>query len=201
MKFGVRSLALWCLLWWILCYPVFSLWNSACSLRTLECMRVWYLATHQGNYPGGMFALVDDNDSIALVPKPQISVNLKSALAGLALWFKAGCQNSRQAQSLAQSNLAPPAWMLQGRQMAPIQLDWTTMLAKKLLVGHTRSISSVILRMRYSRLTAYSILYEKICCLCKTKILCTSPCGIPRLLPTSFCGGHHDANPLLNAPK
>ena len=35
----------------------------------------------------------------------------------------AGCQNSRQAQSVANSSLALPAWMLQGRQMAPIQLD------------------------------------------------------------------------------
>ena len=44
MKFGVRSLAPCCLLWWIWSYPVFSLWNNACSPTTLECMRVWYLA-------------------------------------------------------------------------------------------------------------------------------------------------------------
>ena len=85
MKFGVPSLALWCLLQWIWCYPVFSLWNSACSPRTLECMWIWSLATHHGNYTGGVFALVDDNDSIVLVTEPQIPVNLKSALVGLAL--------------------------------------------------------------------------------------------------------------------
>ena len=33
----------------------------------------------------GMFPLVDDNDSIVLVTEPQIAVNLKSALVGLAL--------------------------------------------------------------------------------------------------------------------
>ena len=32
-----------------------------------------------------MFALVDDNDSIALVTEPEIQVNLKSALVGLKL--------------------------------------------------------------------------------------------------------------------
>ena len=32
-----------------------------------------------------MFALADDNGSIVLVTEPQIPVNLKSALAGLAL--------------------------------------------------------------------------------------------------------------------
>ena len=37
--------------------------------------------------------------------------------------MKAGCQNSRQAQSLAHNSLAPPLRMLQGRLMAPIQLD------------------------------------------------------------------------------
>ena len=34
-----------------------------------------------------MFTLVDDNDSIVLVTEPQIPVNLKSALVGLALQF------------------------------------------------------------------------------------------------------------------
>ena len=33
----------------------------------------------------GVFALADDNDSIALMTEPKIPVNLKSALAGLAL--------------------------------------------------------------------------------------------------------------------
>ena len=33
----------------------------------------------------GCFALVDDNASIVKVTEPQIPVNLKSALAGLAL--------------------------------------------------------------------------------------------------------------------
>ena len=69
IKFGVRSLslALYCLLRSIWHYPVFSLWNGACSPRTL---RVWYLATHHGNYTRGVFALVDDNDSIVLVTEP-----------------------------------------------------------------------------------------------------------------------------------
>ena len=79
------SLAICCLLRWIWCYPVFSLWNRACPPRTLECMRVWYLATHHENYTWEVFALVDDNDSIVLVTEPQIPVNLKSALAGLVL--------------------------------------------------------------------------------------------------------------------
>ena len=41
-----------------------------------------------------------------------------------------------------------------------------TMLVKKLLVGHTRSISGPILIGRDFRLTASSIRYEKIRCLC-----------------------------------
>ena len=52
---------------------------------TLECMTVWYLATHHGDYTGVVFALVDDNDSIVPVTEPQIPVNLKSAQMGLAL--------------------------------------------------------------------------------------------------------------------
>ena len=115
--------------------------------------------------------------------------------------MKAGCQNSRQARSMAHSSLAPPLRILQGRQMAPIQLDSITMLVNKLLVGHTRSISGPILRVRNFRLTAPSILCEKIYCLWYIKILCTSPCGIPRLLLTSFYARPHDANPLLTAPK
>ena len=47
-------------------------------------MRVWYLATHHGNYTQGVFVLADDNGSIVLVTEPQIPVNLKSALVGLA---------------------------------------------------------------------------------------------------------------------
>ena len=98
--------------------------------------------------------------------EPQISLNLKSVLVGLAVHFgETGCQNSQQAQSLAHSSLAPHLRMLQGRQMAPIHLDSITVLVKKLLVGHTRSISGPILRGRYFRLTASFILYEKICCL------------------------------------
>ena len=82
MKFGVRSLSLCSLLPWILYYTAFSLWNSACSPRTLESMRAWYLATHHGNYTRGVFALVDNNDSIVLMTEPRIPVTLKSALAG-----------------------------------------------------------------------------------------------------------------------
>ena len=136
MKFEVPSLPLCCLLRWICCYPVFSLWNSACSPRTMECMGVWYLATHHGNYTLGVFALVDDNHSIVLVTEPQIPVNLKSALEGLALCLvKAACQNSRQTQSLANNSLALPLRMLQGGQMAPLQLDSIMMSLRELLLG------------------------------------------------------------------
>ena len=85
MKFEVPSLALCCHLRWIWCYRVFSLWNSARSPRTLECMRVWHLATYHRSNTRWVLALVDDNDSIVLVTEPKIPVNLKSALAGLAL--------------------------------------------------------------------------------------------------------------------
>ena len=37
--------------------------------------------------------------------------------------MKAGCQNGRKVQSLPNSCLATPLWMLQGRQMVPIQLE------------------------------------------------------------------------------
>ena len=64
--------------------------------------------------------------------EPQISFNLKSVPVGLAMYFgETGCQNSRQAQSLANSSLAPPLRMLQGRQMAPIHLGSRTILVKK----------------------------------------------------------------------
>ena len=53
MKFGVRSLALCCLLRCIWCYAVLSVWNSACSPRTLEWVRSLYLATHHVNYTCG----------------------------------------------------------------------------------------------------------------------------------------------------
>ena len=153
MKFWVRSLALCCLLRCIWCYPVFLVWNSACSPRTLECMRVWYLATHRGNYTQVVFALADDNEGMVLMTEPQIPVNLKSALAGLALYLvKDGCQNGRQAQSMTNSSLALPTWMLHGHQMAPIQLNSVTMSVKKLLVRHTKSIFGPILRRRDFRM-------------------------------------------------
>ena len=76
--------------------------------------------------------------------------------------MKDGCQNSRQARRMAHSSFAQPLRILQVRQMAPIQLDSNTMLVKKLLVGHTRSISGPIFRGRYFRLTAPSILCQKI---------------------------------------
>ena len=100
--------------------------------------------------------------------------------------WRLDAKNCRQARSMAHSSLAPPPRILQRRQMAPIQLDSITMSVNKLLDGHTKSISGPILRGRDYRLTAASILCEKIGCLRKIKILCTSPCGIPRLLPTSF---------------
>ena len=79
------SPALCCLQRYMWCYPVFSMRNSACSPRTLECIRIWYLATHHGNYTWRIIALADDNDSILLVIEAQISLNLKSALTDLAL--------------------------------------------------------------------------------------------------------------------
>ena len=167
---------------------------------TLECMRVWYLATH-GHYTrvfyiGGCQWQHSASDRTPNSSKPQIctggfSTNL----------VKARRQNSRQAQSVANSNLALPAWMLHGRQMAPIQLDSLKMSVKKLLVGQTRSISYPIIRGRDLRLTTSSILYEKICCLWWVRLLCTSPCGYQDnpLCPSMW--GPHGANPLLIAPN
>ena len=100
---------------------------------------------------------------------------------------KADCQNSRQTQSLANSSLALPDWMLQSRQMAPIQLDSIMMLLREFLVGHTGSISGPILRSRDFRLTASSILYEKICCLWRVRILCISLCGRPQYPNVLVC--------------
>ena len=114
---------------------------------------------------------------------------------------KAGCQNSQQAHRLANSSIALPAWMLQGRQMAAIQLDSIMKLVRKLLVGHTRSISDPVLRWRDFRLTTSSILSVNICCLWRVRLLCTSPCGIPRLPQRPFIRGPHDANPLPIAPN
>ena len=86
MKFEVQSLALCYLLRWIWCYPVFSLWNSACSQGTLGCMRVWYLATHHGHYTRGLLAGIGGWQwQHSASDEPQITANLKSALAGLAL--------------------------------------------------------------------------------------------------------------------
>ena len=105
-------------------------------------------------------------DSLVLVIEPEISLNLKSVSVGLTMYFGEGwVPNSRQAQSLAHSSWAPPLRILQGRLMAPIQLDSIKMLVKKLLVGHTRSISGPIFRRRDFRLNVSSILYEKTCCL------------------------------------
>ena len=117
------------------------------------------------------------------------------------IWLRLDAKISRLAQSVANSSVALPAWMLHGHQMAPIQLDSVTILLKKLLVGHTRSISGPILRGRYFRLTTSSILSEKICCLWCIRLLCTPPCGIPRLPPASFYVGPHSVNPLPIAPN
>ena len=89
LEFGVRSIALCGLLWWIWSSPVYSLWNSACSARTLACMRVGFIATYCGNTTRGVFLFEDDKDSIVLVTEPQIPVKLKSVLAGLTIYF--GC--------------------------------------------------------------------------------------------------------------
>ena len=183
MKFGVRSLELCCLLRCIWCYPAFSVWNSACSPRTMMCMRVWYLAIHHGNFTRGVFALADDQSPNS--SEPQICTGEFST----AIWLRLDAKTVDKAESVANSSLALPAWMLQGRQMAPIQLDSITMLVKKLLVGHTRSITGPLLRGRDFRLITSSILYEKICCLWWVRLLCTSPCGTLRLPPASFFVG------------
>ena len=43
------------------------------------------MAKHHGNYIRVVLVLADDNDSIVLATEPQIPMNLKSALVGLAL--------------------------------------------------------------------------------------------------------------------
>ena len=50
-------------------------------------MRVGFRAKHSGNNTRGVFLFEDDKDSIVLVTEPQIPVNLKSVLAGLAIYF------------------------------------------------------------------------------------------------------------------
>ena len=117
------------------------------------------------------------------------------------IWLRLDAKIVEKAQSVANSSVALPAWMLHVHQMAPIQLDSVTILLKKLLVGHTRSISGPILRGRYFRLTTSLILSEKICCLWCVRLLCTPPCGIPRLPPASFYVGLHSVNPLPIAPN
>ena len=54
---------------------------------TLACMKVGFIATHRGNNTRGVFLFEDDKDSKALVTEIQISVNLKSVLVGLAIYF------------------------------------------------------------------------------------------------------------------
>ena len=126
------------------------------------------------------------DDRITLLTELQSPVQLKSVPVCLTMCFGYECkQNSRHAQSLAHSKLALTLWMPQGRVMGSIQFEYVTMLEKK-LVGQSRSISSPILGWRYFRLTTSSILYEKIGCLLRDRILRTSPCGMPSLLPTSF---------------
>ena len=117
------------------------------------------------------------------------------------IWLRLDAKIVDKHKAWQNSSLALPAWMLQGHQMAPIQLDSITMLLKKLLVGHTRSISGPILRGRDFRLATSSILSEKSCCLWWVRLLCTSPCGIPRLPPASFYVGLHNVNPLPIAPN
>ena len=115
--------------------------------------------------------------------------------------MKAGCQNSRQARSMAHSSLAPPLRILQGRQMALIQLDSITMLVNKLLVGHTRSVSGPILRGRDSRLTAPSILCERSVVCDRLRYRVHHPAEYQDSSSRPSMRGPHDANPLLTAPK
>ena len=76
-------------------------------------MGVGFIATYCGNNTRGVFLFEDDKDSIVLVTEPQIPVNLKSVLVGLVIYFGWGwILNSRQAQSLADSSLDLPDWML-----------------------------------------------------------------------------------------
>ena len=76
-------------------------------------------------------------DSIVLVIEPSNFDEPQICAGGFndVFWWRLDAKNSRQAQSLAHSSLAPLLWMLQGRLMAPIQLDSITMLVEKLLVG------------------------------------------------------------------
>ena len=110
-------------------------------------MRVGFIATICRNITRGVFLFEDNEDSIVLVTNPKLHW-----ASNLCWWVqrfilvKAGCLNSRQAQIPSDSSLALPDWMLQGRLMARIQFDVITILVKKLLFGHTRSISSPILR-------------------------------------------------------
>ena len=166
LEFGVWSLAL-C----YLCYPPMQT-PLVCNFHgVLPNIKLSYTQMSSENTHYSAVRIQDSTrfiveDSVVPVMEPQISLNLKSVPVGLAMYFgETGCQNSRQAQSLTHSSLAPPPRMLQDHQMAPTHLDSITMLVKKLLVGHTRSISGPILRGRDFRLTASFILYERICCL------------------------------------
>ena len=105
-------------------------------------------------------------DSIVLVIEPQISLNLRFVPVGLAIYFGEGWmpkQSTSKNPGTKQISSATPdaTRSSNGAHPARFYHDVT-----KLLVGHTRSISGPILRRRAFRLTAYSILYEKICCLC-----------------------------------
>ena len=46
-----------------------------------------FIATHCGNNTRRVFLFANEKDSIVLVTEPQIPVNLKSVLAGLAIYF------------------------------------------------------------------------------------------------------------------
>ena len=141
-------------------------------------------------------------DSIVLVIEPQISLNLKSVPVGLTMYLvKAGCQNSRQSQSVAHRSLAPLLQMLQGHLMAPIQLYSITMFVKKLLVGHTRSISGSILRGGDFGLTASSFLLKR-SVVCDKLRFCVHHLVVYQYYsPGPSLWAPHDANPLLNAPE
>ena len=202
MKFGVPSLALCCLLRWFWCCPVFSLWNIACSLMTFECMRVWYLVTHHGNYTrgvciGGWQWQHSASDQTPNSGEPQICTGGFSTV----IWLRPGAEivDKHKACQTAAYLCLPECYRVVKWCPSSSTLSWC--LVKELLVGHTRSISDPILRWRDFRLTTSSILYEKICYWCRVGLLCTPPSGIPTLPQRPSVRGPHNANALQFAPN
>ena len=112
MEFGVQSLALCCH-----CHPPMQT-HLVCNFHgVLRNIKFSYTPMSSENTHYSTVRIQDSTrfiveDSIVPVMEPQISFNLKSVPVGLAIYFgETGCQNSRQAQSLAQqlSSASPDA--------------------------------------------------------------------------------------------